>query len=80
MEIKKFNLLTIDQKISLVDSDGVYLVGIHSGKHVLNLYFIYSFYVELCYDFRNDLLEYITVLPKSSHLEPYIEEITLNIE
>jgi hypothetical protein len=79
MNISWFNLLSLDQKCEIIDKDGVYLAGRNEGVYAFNLYSIYSFYAELCYNFKDYNLEKVRVLSKTDELEPYLNEINLFI-
>lgn len=79
MNISWFNLLTLDQKCEMIDRQGIYLAGRNVDFHAFNLYSIFSFYVELCYNFKDYDLEKVTVITKPDQLQPYLEEIELSL-
>jgi hypothetical protein len=69
----------MDQKCEVIDSQGIYLAGRNVGVYAFNLYSIFSFYVELCYNFKDYDLEKVTVITKPDQLQPYLEEIVLSL-
>lgn len=79
MSIEEFNLLTFDQKCQVIFRRGIYLEGRNEENLVFNLYSIFSFYAELCYNLEDDYMASINVFKYSRLLEPYINEIKISI-
>ena len=79
MTIVEFNLLTFEQKCSLIERKGVYLAGRNEDNFGYNLYAVYSFYVELRFNFSDDYLEHLQVFTSPFYLEPYLQEIELDL-
>lgn len=78
MNIHEFNLLTFEQKCRVVERNGTYIAGRNEELMAYNLYAVFSFYVELTYNFSDDTLERITVCQNVAILEPYIQNIVLS--
>jgi hypothetical protein len=80
MDLVEFDLLTFEQKCFVVARNGIFIAGRNDDNLAYNLYSVFSFYTELIFNFDDDTLERINVFDKASLLEPYIEEIELDIQ
>lgn len=79
MDLVEFDLLTFEQKCLVVARNGIFIAGRNEGNLAYNLYSVFTFYTEFIFDFDHDSLERINVSNNASLLEPYLEEIELDI-
>ncbi|KAF0198409.1 MAG: hypothetical protein FD166_1462 [Bacteroidetes bacterium] len=77
MELYEFNALDIDSKVILLAKNGVYLLNRVEGNYLINLYTLYSFYVELWYINETEELETIKTFKNHSQLDPYLGQIVI---
>lgn len=77
IDLKEFMSLTTEQKCSVVWKEGIYVAGRACNNLTFNLYSVFSFYAEICFNLADDCIEGIQVSEGSGLLEPYLNEIRL---
>jgi len=77
MNITDFNQLNNDYQIELVWQKGEIVSSRADGYHKYLLLQIFSFYVEIRFDTRNNVLEFETHSVNAYQIEPYLEKINI---
>lgn len=79
MTLPEFNLLTFEQKCLVLGKSGIYLGGYNDGPCAYNLYSLFSFYTEACFNLDDHTLDTIQPLEGIDALDRYLEEIMLSL-
>jgi hypothetical protein len=86
MKLYEFNLLDINNQMETVNQQGVYLDNHITKNEKFNLYAIYMFFVEVCYNsIENSIAEIKSfksghLLDRYSNIEKLINKTFLKIE
>jgi hypothetical protein len=78
MNIVEFNRLENDHQIELVWQKGEIVSSRVEGFYKYLLLQLYSFYVEIRFDTRIDVLEFETHSVNAYQIEPYLEKINID--
>jgi len=76
-DFHEFMSLTIEQKCAIVWKEGVYIAGRARNELTFNLYSVFSFYIEVCFNLGDDCIEDVQVSKNANLLEPYLHQINL---
>ena len=79
MNISEFNRLENDHQIELVWQKGEIVSSRLDGFYKYLLLQLYSFYVEIRFDTRINALEFETHSVNAYQIEPYLEEINIDM-
>ena len=75
----EFNVLTDIEKANMVLDNGTFMLKRHDDQHVINLYTLSDFYVELYYDQKSNRINKIRSFKSTEPLDPYIDDIEVDI-
>ncbi|MBD0352864.1 MAG: hypothetical protein ICV65_17120 [Flavisolibacter sp.] len=71
----EFQLLSDNEKITLLYEDGSYIGKRRVNHHVVLLYQFEGFYVEVFYKSYRKFIDYFHCFETTTFLDPYLEEI-----
>ncbi len=78
MNKKEFAELPFHKKISILYSEGTFVVGIRYYRHKVNLYLLENEYIEVFYNHKEDRIDKIDFLPRDhSRMKFYLDQIKL---
>jgi len=77
MDLKDFMTLSSEEKYLSILEDGIYVSGRRSNELTYNLYSIFCFYAEICFNLADNCIEEVNVLTEIDQLNPYLEDIQL---
>jgi hypothetical protein len=76
--IAQFNRMSIEKQVDTLLTEGS-LIGRRTQRtHLVMLYQIHAFYVEIFYDRKLDLFTDLKSFLSTRHLEPYLKKIPLD--
>ncbi len=73
----EFNVLTDIEKANMVLDNGTFMLKRHDEEHVINLYTLADFYVELYYDQKSNRIIKIRSFKSTEPLEPYLGDVNI---
>ena len=74
MKREDFEQLSIAERGMLLISNGKHLTQIKKGNHLLNLYAMDDFFVEVIYSILTDKIDRISIINDLSRIDHYIDE------
>jgi hypothetical protein len=77
MKISEFTMLDIDDRVNLVWDEGKFIDKFVDTEHLIHLYFLDNFYVEVTVSKSNQEIKEIFAFKKSIRLEKYLNKISL---
>lgn len=81
MSRKVFLGLTLKERIQFLYEKGIFVTAIRYYGYKINLYMIRSFYVEVFYNHKKDMIEKVELLEHShSRMNFYSDQVKLPIE
>lgn len=77
MDLKDFITLSAEEKYLAILEEGIYVSGRRYNELTYNLYSIFCFYAEICFNLADNCIEEVNVFTGSEQLNPYLEDIQL---
>jgi len=80
MQASQFNQLPLQTKLQWVYFQGEFLMDIRYYAHKVNLYRIDDFLIEVFYNHKNDHIDQVSVLDRSSRrMQFYADQVKMNV-
>ena len=79
MDLFDFNTLPLQYQAQYTWDHGAFLASRKTEAHVVNLYHTRKFFVEVHFSLRSEGVDMIVSFTNLDKLEPYLEQIELNI-
>lgn len=77
MKISEFAMMELDDRINLVWNKGVFIDNFSDTEHIVSLYFLENFYVEVSVSKSNQEIKEICAFKKSIRIEKYLNKVSL---
>lgn len=77
MNLPEFNTLPIQYQAQFTWDNGVFIASRQTEKHIVNLYHIKKFFVEVYFSIKSEGVDMICSFTNQEQLEPYLEQIDL---
>jgi hypothetical protein len=79
MDLFDFNALPLQYQAQYAWDNGTFLSSRRTREHVINLYHTKKFFVEVHFSLRNEGVDRISSFTKLDNLDPFLEQIELDI-
>lgn len=79
MNMIEFNTLPLQYRAQFTWDNGVFLASRQTEKHVVNLYYIRNFFVEIFFSIKSEGVDMICSFNSTSQIDPYLDQIKLDI-
>lgn len=77
MDLFEFNTLPIQYQAQFAWDSGIYLLSRKTATHVINLYHIKNFFIEVHYSLRNEAVDMVSSFTNMDKIEPFLEKISI---
>lgn len=77
MDLFDFNTLPMQYQAQYTWDNGIFLSSRKTEEHVINLYHIRKFFVEVHFSLRSEGVDMISSFTNLNQLEPYLDQIDL---
>lgn len=75
----KYIALSEYDRVERLWKDGIFVMNLGHENHIISLYVLYGFYVEIYMDLQVSKILDVIIFEKGKRLDKYIEQINLNI-
>ena len=75
----EFNVLPEDKKAQMVWNHGTFLTNKADDSKAVTLYSLFSFYVEIWYDRKNNKITQIRSFNSVKQLSPYLDDMDVDL-
>ncbi len=79
MNMIEFNTLPLQYRAQFIWDTGVFLVSRQTDKHVVHLYHMKDFFVEVYFSIKNEGVDMISSFKSTIQLDPYLEQISAKL-
>jgi len=77
MDLNELMTLPLEEKYSFIQNEGTFIAGRMKNELTYNLYSIFLYYAEICFNLADNSIEEIILFNSARVLDPYLEEIRL---